>query len=92
MIQKLLSKQKAKIKVFGTGGHVMILSRLEQRKTSVKGRLDLRKQSVFTIDGESAKDLDDAVLHQGRELLRAHAVTAGQYSDLYEKMLQRPLI
>ena len=32
-----------------------------QRKMSAKGRLDLRRQTVFTIDGESAKDLDDAV-------------------------------
>lgn len=32
-----------------------------QRKINAKGRLDLRKQTVFTIDGESAKDLDDAV-------------------------------
>ncbi|MBT3319326.1 MAG: ribonuclease R [Clostridia bacterium] len=43
-----------------------------QRKMSSKGRLDLRKQTVFTIDGESAKDLDDAVsikkLPQGYEL------------------------
>lgn len=32
-----------------------------ERKLNTKGRLDLRKQTVFTIDGESAKDLDDAV-------------------------------
>ncbi len=42
------------------------------RQLNIKGRLDLRDQKIFTIDGESAKDLDDAVsikkLEDGYEL------------------------
>ncbi len=34
---------------------------LLKEKISPKGRLDLRKTEMFTIDGEDAKDLDDAV-------------------------------
>jgi len=34
---------------------------VSERKMNIKGRLDLRRQTVFTIDGVSAKDLDDAV-------------------------------
>ena len=43
-----------------------------ERELNTKGRLDLRDRDVFTIDGESAKDLDDAVsikkLEDGYEL------------------------
>ncbi len=35
--------------------------KVSKEKIVLKGRLDLRKQEMFTIDGEDAKDLDDAV-------------------------------
>lgn len=37
------------------------LSKLGIDESEVKSRLDLRKELIFTIDGEDAKDLDDAI-------------------------------
>lgn len=34
---------------------------VSQEKVEIKNRLDLRKKEIFTIDGEDAKDLDDAI-------------------------------
>ena len=45
-------------------------------KTKIEGRVDLRDKQIFTIDGEDAKDLDDAVrvekLNDGNYLLEVH--------------------
>ena len=37
------------------------IGRREITKEDLKGRLDLRKKTIFTIDGPDAKDLDDAI-------------------------------
>ncbi len=59
--------------------------RLPQRpsRREMEGRLDLRGQTIFTIDGESARDFDDAVswqdLGQGRHRLGIHIASVASY-------------
>ncbi len=50
---------------------------------ALPGRLDLREKAIFTIDGESAKDLDDAVSLErdeyGRPVLGVHIADVSHY-------------
>ena len=53
------------------------------REVDLKGRIDLRDHRIVTIDGEDAKDLDDAVsvqlLENGHYLLGVHIADVGYY-------------
>ena len=52
-------------------------------KTKINGRLDLRNEKIFTIDGEDAKDLDDAVnvrkTNSGTYMLGVHIADVSNY-------------
>lgn len=52
-------------------------------KTDIKNRKDLRDMNIFTIDGETAKDLDDAVWvgknENGNYLLDVHIADVSYY-------------
>ena len=52
-------------------------------KKDIKNRLDLRDKEIFTIDGEDAKDLDDAVcvekLENGNFYLGVHIADVSNY-------------
>ncbi len=52
-------------------------------KTQLKKRLDLRGEEIFTIDGEDAKDLDDAVqvkkTENGTYILGVHIADVSHY-------------
>ena len=52
-------------------------------KTKINGRLDLRNEEIFTIDGEDAKDLDDAVnvrkTNSGTYMLGVHIADVSNY-------------
>ena len=58
---------------------------IEQRidETKIKNRLDLRNEEIFTIDGEDAKDLDDAVnvkkTNNGTYILGVHIADVSNY-------------
>ncbi len=55
----------------------------EISKEDIKNRLDLRQEEIFTIDGEDAKDLDDAVyvkkLTSGNYELGVHIADVSYY-------------
>ncbi len=57
-----------------------------------KGRIDFTKDVVFTIDGEDAKDFDDAVSikknEKGNFLLSVHIADVGQYVKYYSSLDQ----
>lgn len=63
----------------------------------IKGRLDLRNDTIFTIDSESTKDMDDAisikVLDNGNYELGVHIANVSHYvkkgSAIYEDAIKR---
>ena len=52
-------------------------------ENEIKNRVDLREKQIFTIDGEDAKDLDDAIrvekLEDGNFLLEVHIADVSHY-------------
>ncbi len=55
----------------------------DPRESDLQGRLDLRDAVIFTIDGEDAKDFDDAIgirpLDDGRIEVGVHIADVGHY-------------
>ena len=56
---------------------------VEINKEQIKDRVDFRKEEIFTIDGEDAKDLDDAVCvnknEDGTYMLGVHIADVSNY-------------
>jgi len=73
------------------------LSKQGITEEEMKGRLDLRDKKIFTIDGATAKDLDDAIsiekLDNGNYLLGVHIADVSHYvkedSHLDKEALKR---
>ena len=65
-------------------------------ETDIKNRVDLRGQNIFTIDGEDAKDLDDAVrvikLENGNYKLDVHIADVSHYVKPNSLLDQEALI
>ena len=57
----------------------------EVSEKRIKHRLDLRKEEIFTIDGEDAKDLDDAInvkkTESGTYMLGVHIADVSNYVE-----------
>ena len=68
----------------------------EDIKNDIKGRLDLREEEIFTIDGEDAKDLDDAVnvkkLENGNFELGVHIADVSHYVKEDSKLDKEAII
>ena len=62
----------------------------------LKNRLDLRKEEIFTIDGEDAKDLDDAIqvkkLNNGNYELGVHIADVSNYVKEASKLDKEAII
>ncbi len=71
--------------------------RLEVEKKDIPNRVDFRQKEIFTIDGEDAKDLDDAIyvekLENGNYILEVHIADVSHYvkpgSELDKEALYR---
>lgn len=70
--------------------------REEDIKNDIKGRLDLREEEIFTIDGEDSKDLDDAVnvkkLENGNYELGVHIADVSNYVKEGSKLDKEAII
>ena len=68
----------------------------EIAKKDIPNRLDLRKKEIFTIDGEDAKDLDDAVavekLKNGNYLLNVSIADVSYYVKENSKLDKEALL
>ena len=68
----------------------------ENIKNDIEGRLDLRNEEIFTIDGEDAKDLDDAVcvkkLENGNYQLGVHIADVSHYVKEGSKLDKEAII